>query len=198
MDAEYTRLMQTPRRARILETQSVLLSNFVAEHKLAVPQWAFYRPLEWCEQGVCFINVEKQVQKMSGSALVGWMFWEVENLIAYTEAHSIWVTPQGTWIDITPHSLPPKRVMFSPDPRVAEKRGYTIPFETPLTANPKELALHRFSRSLSEIWNRHFVGFNKEIDIPMNEVKDAAKAAGLPEDVAKHLFEKRGRWSSGL
>ena len=191
MDPEYERLLKTPKGARILASQSPLLDGFVAEHRLAPAQWAFYRPLEWCEQSRCFVNVDQQIVKMGGTALVGWMFWEIENTMIHTEAHCIWVTPQGTWIDITPQALPPKRVMFSPDARVAANRGHTLIYETLLTRNQKEIALSRFCRALSEIWEESFRGIGQEMNIPMQKIKQAVAESGLPDDVAQYVLQKR-------
>jgi hypothetical protein len=188
---EYLKLISTPRRGRILEEPSGLLSNFVADHKLAIPKMAFYRPLSFCEPKRCFVNVDTQVAKMGGSILTGWIFWEIENTVLHTEAHAIWVATGGSWIDITPHRLPPRRVMFSPDPNVSEKRGYTTGYETSLTNDPKVIALHRFGRSLSLIWERNFKGMGHEMEISTTEVKNVAREAGLPESVAKYLFEKK-------
>src|SRR4051812_28698049 len=112
MDPEYERLLSHPRRARILEELSPLLESFVAEHQLATPKKAFYTPLPHCKIKCCFVNVDKQLALMGGNGLTGWLFWEIENTVVHTEAHCIWVTPAGSWIDITPQALPPRRVMF--------------------------------------------------------------------------------------
>jgi|ERR1051325_5352799 hypothetical protein len=128
---------------------------------------------------------------MGGEALHGWIFWEIEHTALLTEPHAIWVGPRGSWVDITPHQLPTRKVLFTPDPKVSEKRGHTKVFETPLTKSPKELAAHRFARALSKIWDEQFVGFNKEMSIPMQKVREAAAEVGLPEDVAKAMFQMK-------
>src|SRR4051812_19709616 len=135
MDAEHQRIFAQPRRARIIDEPSPLLQQFIAEHGLATPKPAFYSPLAHAEHKCCFPNVEKQVAQMGGNALTGWLFWEVENTAIHTEAHCIWIAQKGSWVDITPQELPPRRVKFSPDDRVAAKRGYTSGYETLLTTN---------------------------------------------------------------
>lgn len=194
MDPEYQKLLSTPRKAKIVQDFSPLLRSFVAHHQLAEPKWALCRPLDFCREKRCFVNVDKQVSKMGGSSLSGWLFWEVERTVLETEAHCIWVTPQGTWVDITPQSPLVRRILFSPDSRVSERRGLTVGYETPLTDNQKVLALQKFTRALSLLRQEYVQAFGKELFTPTELFSQAAKNSGLPEDVANFLLQKFFAW----
>jgi hypothetical protein len=188
MDSEYERLLRNAPRARIIERMSPLLESFLREHSLGTPAHIFHSALDHCAPKNCFQNVEEQVKRMGGSALSGWIFWEYEDILLHAEAHCVWVGPQGSQVDITPHAVRVRRPLFLPDERVAEKRGYTPTFETIYSKNPKEVAMLRFYWGLSALVNREFKGMGQAIELKMSEVKEMADGLGLPDDVAAALY----------
>ena len=53
----------------------------------------------------CFIIVEKKVDNCGGRRILGWQFWESDNLIE-AEFHAVWESETKELIDITPKELP--------------------------------------------------------------------------------------------
>lgn len=189
---EYTALFKMSRRARILEKRSPMLVEFLKTHGLGEPKSVEYAPLNFCREGFCFQNVDEQVRRMGGRLETGWVFWEYEEMSLQTEAHGIWIDPGGRRRDITPRELrPDKRVLFVPDPRVAEKRGYTSIQRTILSNNPRIVAIESFAQKLCEIWDKHFCGMGEEMVIPISEIQGFADSIGLPDEVAKWMVEKK-------
>lgn len=186
MNDDWDALRRRSVRARLLEKRSKLLSDFLNEHGLAEPKSVEFSPLADCVPGRCFVNVENQVRRAGGSLETGWVFWELEGVSIHTEAHGIWVTPQGRRKDITPRALPPeRRIPFLPDPRVAMKRGYTAGYRTILSSDPRVRSLETYVAELARIFDDCFPGMNREMDIPMARVREAAERCGLPTGVAK-------------
>jgi len=174
------------------------LRAFIEEHQLPEPRPVICRPLPFCEPKRCFANVDQQVKRAGGSAIAGWLFWEIENTVLETEAHCIWVSEHGAWIDITPQASAPQRLLFSADPRVAEKRGYTTGYETPLTKNPKVLALQKFTRAIARIREEHTHGFGQANFVTMQLLWQAASDSGLPNDVAEFLLQRYLSWETAM
>src|SRR2546430_17627955 len=128
----------------------------------------------------------------------GWVFWEFEDNSMHTEAHAVWITSQGIWMDITPRSIAPdKCLLFLPDRRVAAKRGYTAGHRTILSTDSKTRAVEAFKIELSRIFDDCFVGMGREMEIPMSRVREAAQRVGLPADVAKQIWEEKRRNYTG-
>jgi hypothetical protein len=144
------------------------------------------------------MNVDQQMTRAGGSAQAGWLFWEIENTVLETEAHCIWVSDYGAWIDITPQHSRPQRLLFSPDPRVAEKRGYTTGYETPLTDNRKVLALQKFTRAIARIREEHVLGFGTANFIPLHLLWKAAADSDLPTDVAGFMLQNYLSWEGAM
>src|SRR4051812_27851672 len=113
MQSDYFAALQAPRRARILEKRSGVLHSLLIEHDLPEPKSVEFAPIQSAALKRCFVNVEEQVLRAGGTMETGWMFWEIEDTSVYTEAHAIWITPQGKRRDITPQRMPPeKRILF--------------------------------------------------------------------------------------
>ncbi len=165
-----------------------MLSQFLKEHNLAEPKNVEFSPLPYCRSQVCFQNVEKQVQMAGGRMETGWVFWEYEDIEVRTEAHAIWISPQGGRRDITPRALHnERRILFLPDASVAIKRGITAGYTTILSSDPMLRAVCGYGIEVDRIFDEHWPGLNKEWELPLPLLRDAAKRVGLPEDVAWHI-----------
>jgi hypothetical protein len=194
MNAEYEAIFREGVRARIIERRSKLLAAFLTTHGLPEPKSVACSPLRDCHSSRCFVNVEQQIARMGGSMETGWMFWEYADVSVHTEAHAIWVTPQAKRLDITPHKLQPNRILFTPDPRVAAKRGYTVGYRTILSSDPRVRAIESFASELEHIFAEAFEAFGREMAVPTTTFRDAAERVGLPWDVADWMVRQKQRY----
>lgn len=90
------------------------------------PEYIDVCPEPWALLNECFNNVPQMVKQYGGSMLSGWAIWQRGNMLLDAEAHSIWSTPDGKLIDITPHSHSEKRILFLLDSSVCYQ-GIAIP-----------------------------------------------------------------------
>lgn len=65
----------------------------------------------------CHWNVMEHILKNGGTSAIGWAIWEAPGIHMEAEFHSVWVSPDGEMIDITPHRNGVARVLFLPDPQ---------------------------------------------------------------------------------
>lgn len=83
----------------------------------------------------CFINVSLVVNKLGGKAVMGWAVWQWANIMIEFEAHAIWETPEGEYLDVTSHETE-TAILFLPDPSVVYS-GKVIPSKRfPLSSSP--------------------------------------------------------------
>lgn len=64
----------------------------------------------------CFENVKKRVQEAGGSIQYGWHIWEWPAVMLEAEFHSVWISPDGSLIDVSPQPSKFSKVLFLPDP----------------------------------------------------------------------------------
>lgn len=64
----------------------------------------------------CHNNVSRKIATEGGSQLFGWVFWEAPEMWIEAEFHSIFVSPLGEQIDLTPDKEGMTRRLFLPDP----------------------------------------------------------------------------------
>jgi len=194
MSPEFEAAFRREVRFRIIEKRTKELEAFLREHLLDQPKSVPYVPLAGCELKRCFVNVERQVQRMGGTMETGWLFCECEHINIHTEAHAIWITPQGRRTDITPHRFPPKRILFTVDPRVSQKRGFTVGHKTILSRDPVVCAIERFDVELDRLYEEFFVDFGCYSTIPNNRLREAATHANLPWDVAEYMIRQKQKY----
>jgi hypothetical protein len=191
MDPEYERFFRTPVRFRIIEKRTRVLEEFAASINSNKLLSVACEPRSWADRKRCFVNVETKVARDGGRMLTGWIFNEYEHRSIEGEAHAIWEDRFGKKrIDITPHDFQPKRVLFLPDPRVAIKRGYTAHPRTLLSDDPKLVAIEAFDDAMQKLRESRFHGFGTEMVILREDYEKARDDAGLPDEVARHLFQK--------
>jgi hypothetical protein len=63
----------------------------------------------------CFHVVNRQVASAGGSAVIGWAIWELPTVFVEAEFHAVWVSPEGTYLDLAPKSTATQRIFFLPD-----------------------------------------------------------------------------------
>ena len=149
-----------------------------------------YAPLPGCSRIKCFRNVKAQARRAGGQMEMGWMFWEYIDLCIKSEAHAIWITPQGKRRDMTPQDIyPDRRILFTPDPQVAVKRGYTAVVKTILPLDPLLASVERFDTAFHNLLSKCFTSFGSYIDLPPAELRSIIEETGVPEDIAEYMME---------
>lgn len=99
----------------------------------------------------CHITVRHRVETVGGSRVHGWAFWQFDDAI-YAEFHSVWQSPNGDLIDLTPPRDGGSQVLFLRDPTLSIEsvdgnfwlRTDLTPFEKPryyLMGEPNELPI---------------------------------------------------------
>ncbi len=79
------------------------------------PVYVHVKPESYSLPSACFPNVEKKVSLDGGSIVYGWKIWLFQDCFIEAEFHSIWKSPEGTYIDITPDNPPCPTILFLPD-----------------------------------------------------------------------------------
>jgi hypothetical protein len=73
--------------------------------------------------GACHLNVAHRVQHHGGERVFGWMIW-TGPMFTEGEFHSVWRSPDGELLDITPRADGEKFILFVPDPKTkVQARG---------------------------------------------------------------------------
>src|SRR5687768_5682713 len=68
----------------------------------------------YSERNFCFPIVERKVREENGEVVYGWRIWKHIFMIE-AEFHSVWRSPEGELIDITPNGF--HEIIFVPDKR---------------------------------------------------------------------------------
>lgn len=64
----------------------------------------------------CFVVVEQRTSKLGGEHVFGWAIWESPRVFIEAEFHSVWRSPEGDLIDISPRPYNFPNTTFLPDP----------------------------------------------------------------------------------
>lgn len=65
--------------------------------------------------GYCSDGVHAKIKHDGGSIRFGWTLWEWPGVLLTAEFHSVWISPDGDFIDITPKPARETRILFLPD-----------------------------------------------------------------------------------
>jgi hypothetical protein len=127
--------------------------------------------------GLCFYNVKDKVTQDGGKIQYGWIIWENPGVLIEAEFHSIWVSPQNEYIDITPKEDGERQILFLPDTtRVWED----IPVENirmPLVNNTYTRQLIKYSEEMFRLRKRYFR--DGQSLIPYEEILRVEEQFGL-------------------
>ena len=105
----------------------------------------------------CHENVKHQVRRKGGRAQQGRIIWEVPGQALEAEHHSLWVSPKGKYIDITPHEDGEAKVLFLPSNKVIYDGSELIrPIYRVLTEDSTTEFVQAVSRAQFEQMNELF------------------------------------------
>jgi hypothetical protein len=107
-------LLRTP-NAVFPEIEKFRIRLNLIEQALFVP----VRPRKGGKFDNCFNEVKEQVRKSGGSQLFGWMIWIWPYVMTEAVLHSVWQSPKGELVDVTPKQENEQRILFIPDSNVS-------------------------------------------------------------------------------
>ena len=81
----------------------------------ATPEYIPVQIQTWSRPMECFPNVQHLIRDQGGTQVNGWAIWQWANILIEAEAHSIWKSPEGKLIDITPHDNGETEILFLQD-----------------------------------------------------------------------------------
>lgn len=97
----------------------------------------------------CFAIVDGKIKRDGGSVCHGWAVWFLPGIMVEGEFHSVWRSPDGDLLDVSPNPLNAEKILFIPDPiRLYEGRQVDN-IRVPLSKDPRvrefiELAHKRY------------------------------------------------------
>jgi SEC-C motif len=80
------------------------------------PVWVSVEVMPGAQVNECFPNVQRKIATHGGSIQHGWTIWERPGLFIEGEFHGVWVSPEGTFIDVSPKVDGETEILFLPDP----------------------------------------------------------------------------------
>lgn len=89
-----------------------LCQKIIAEEN---PWWVPVKPEFGVQENECFLNVANRVKNEGGKIQHGWCIWERPGFFVEGEFHSIWISPSGEELDITPKADEEEKILFLPD-----------------------------------------------------------------------------------
>ncbi len=106
--------MQQPKTATAADAYIIKLCLQIVPD--AQPLVVDSRPLPAAPERECFQIVSTQVEQHGGQAVYGWAIWEVPGVYIEAEYHSVWQSPEGELLCLTPFPLSLESILFLPDP----------------------------------------------------------------------------------
>lgn len=117
---------------RVTDKIMELCSRIVPDAK---PEYIQVEAQGWCLPMECFPNVERMVREHGGQQVNGWAIWQWANILVEAEAHSVWRSPEGELVDITPHVNGENKILFLRDDDVVYKGGAISSIRLGLTSS---------------------------------------------------------------
>jgi hypothetical protein len=76
------------------------------------PIYVKVAPKEFARPKECFYNVRTAIESFGGECAYGWIIWLWPNVFIEAEHHSVWKTPSGRLLDITPKADGERKIVF--------------------------------------------------------------------------------------
>jgi len=94
---------------------SKFVLNFCKEVSSEKPVLVPLRPLHSYEINDCVNSVPEHIAKFGGEQILGWCIHIWKKVFIEAEFHSVWCSPDGELIDITPKVYDIDSIIFLPD-----------------------------------------------------------------------------------
>jgi hypothetical protein len=123
----------------------------------------------------CFSIIPKHVTRYGGKQCIGWAVWELwRKILIQAEFHTIWKSPDGVLMDLTPKILPVENILFVEDPR-RQYEGVSVDnIRQPLTRDRRVIRL-------CELYRDRFTEMNQ------GDLANQYGMVKLPADVADRV-----------
>jgi len=133
----------------------------------------------------CFINVENKVKKSGGKIQYGWAIWYVPGLLMEAEFHSVWLSPEGNYIDVSPNEFSFSEIMFLPDPHRVYAGRQIDNIRIPLNKNPQVKEFIRLHEAKFKVLNE-------------GELATRHGAVSVPSEKIRPIIERLAQLSIDL
>lgn len=168
---------------KIMELCSRIVPDVHPEYiPVAVQKWS--RPME------CFPNVERMVQEQGGQQVNGWAIWQWANILVEAEAHSVWQSPEGQLMDITPHDNGESQILFLCDDSMVYSGQQIGNVRLAITGSPLAAELIDLSQQTEAAMSNYKPGTK----IPVEELqKRLAPIVVRKQEIIVQMNQKAGR-----
>lgn len=122
------------------------------------PEYLPVRPEPHADLDECFFNVRTKVERDGGQIEFGWAIWEWPSTFIEVEFHSVWRSPDGDRVDITPKKDNETRILFLRDSNRTfnfETRERISSVRRPLTNHPDVLEYLDLASRRAELISRY-------------------------------------------
>lgn len=117
----------------------------------------------------CHRNVFTQVESQGGEVVHGWCVWEHPCRLIEAIFHTVWRSPAGNLIDITPHRDGEQRILFIPDPTRKYEGRPIDSFRVPLANDRRILRAIRMNEDFDKLRHKHLLPDGRAA-VPASEV----------------------------
>ena len=155
-----------------------------------VPVYVPVETVKWTRKQECFSNVQRMVQEWGGQQINGWAIWQWANILVEAEAHSVWQSPEGALIDITPHDNGERQILFLRDDSMVYSGQSIGNVRIAITGSPLAAELVDLGNKIDGVMCSYAPG----TEIPLSELRHRL----LPlkerrEAIVRMLNQKAGR-----
>lgn len=134
-------------------------------------------------QKECFQIVAYHIAQHGGQTVYGWAIWEVPGVYIEAEYHSVWQSPEGELLCLTPFPLSFESILFLPDPSRSYKGRQVDNVREPLVKDRDVYRYLYLAKRIFEITNAgDLADQHGEIRLPPKAAKEYWK---IQEEIAK-------------
>ncbi len=156
----------------------------------AEPIYVPVKAAVWSRLHECFPNVQQMVREHGGQPINGWAIWQWANILVEAEAHSVWKSPEGQLIDVTPHDNGEKEILYLHDADMVYSGQSIGNVRLAITGSPMAAELVDIGNKIDAVMCSYTPG----TEIPLSELRHRL----LPlkerrEVIVKMLNQKVGR-----